>query len=293
MHPAPSVIVFTVLSGLGFGFLGVLSLGAVPATGWTAFWLWGLGAGLATAGLVASTFHLGHPARALRAFTQWRTSWLSREAWASTLTLLLVAPVGLMALFGTVAPRALAWPAAAGCALTVVCTAMIYTQITAVPRWNFWTTPVLFAGFALTGGLILTASAAAPVSCIALGLLMIVTFHLGDGRFAARGSTLGSATGLAAVGTPSVFEQPHTGGNYLMREMIHVVGRKHARRLRVIAVVCAALIPGAITALSLGLTGVAVATAVHLTGAFAARWLFFAEAEHVVGLYYGQRQSMS
>jgi DMSO reductase anchor subunit len=27
----------------------------------------------------------------------------------------------------------------------------------------------------------------------------------------------------------------------------------------------------------------------HLIGAFAARWLFFAQAEHVVGLYYGKR----
>jgi DMSO reductase anchor subunit len=27
----------------------------------------------------------------------------------------------------------------------------------------------------------------------------------------------------------------------------------------------------------------------HTTGTFAQRWLFFAEAEHVVGLYYGKR----
>ena len=29
--------------------------------------------------------------------------------------------------------------------------------------------------------------------------------------------------------------------------------------------------------------------AAHLMGALAHRWLFFAEAEHVVGLYYGRR----
>ena len=87
MHPAPSVIVFTVLSGLGFGCLGLLALGLIAATGWTAFWLWGLGYGLAVAGLVASTFHLGHPERALLAFTQWRTSWLSREAVCAVATL--------------------------------------------------------------------------------------------------------------------------------------------------------------------------------------------------------------
>jgi hypothetical protein len=27
----------------------------------------------------------------------------------------------------------------------------------------------------------------------------------------------------------------------------------------------------------------------HVAGVLAARWLFFAEAEHVVGLYYGVR----
>ena len=27
----------------------------------------------------------------------------------------------------------------------------------------------------------------------------------------------------------------------------------------------------------------------HLAGVLASRWLFFAEAEHVVGLYYGRR----
>jgi len=27
----------------------------------------------------------------------------------------------------------------------------------------------------------------------------------------------------------------------------------------------------------------------HIAGVLASRWLFFAEAEHVVGLYYGKR----
>jgi DMSO reductase anchor subunit len=27
----------------------------------------------------------------------------------------------------------------------------------------------------------------------------------------------------------------------------------------------------------------------HISGLFISRWLFFAEAEHVVGLYYGKR----
>jgi DMSO reductase anchor subunit len=89
MHPAPSVILFSVLSGAGFGLLAYLGLGVVTPAGWVAFWWWGLGYGLAVIGLLASTFHLGNPQRAWRAFTQWRSSWLSREAWASVATLLL------------------------------------------------------------------------------------------------------------------------------------------------------------------------------------------------------------
>ena len=38
MHPAPSVIIFTALSGLGFGLLTWLGFGYPDVTGWVAFW---------------------------------------------------------------------------------------------------------------------------------------------------------------------------------------------------------------------------------------------------------------
>ncbi len=115
-----------------------------------------------------------------------------------------------------------------------------------------------------------------------------MAFRDGDGRFAARARRWRPRRGWAGIGTARVFEQPHTGGNYLMREMIHVVGRRHALKLRVIAVV-AVFLPALILVISDGPAAIAVALACHLVGAFAARWLFFAEAEHVVGLYYGKR----
>ena len=79
MHPAPSVIIFTTLSGLGFGMLAWMGLGLPAVTGWIAFVMFAIGFGLAVGGLLASTFHLGHPERAWKAFSQWRSSWLSRE----------------------------------------------------------------------------------------------------------------------------------------------------------------------------------------------------------------------
>jgi sulfite dehydrogenase (quinone) subunit SoeC len=287
VNPAPSVIVFTVLSGAGFGLMAFLALG-MPAPGWPAFLHWALAYALATGGLIASTFHLGHPERAWRAFTQWRTSWLSREAWAATATLLMLAPVALCHILGVTPPRALAWPGAALCGVTTLCTAMIYAQIAAVPRWNHGITPALFVVFAVTGGMVLTANPWAPLAAVILGLTIITAFTIGDTLFAKRGQTTGTATGLGAIGVTTVFEQPHTGGNYLLREMMFAVGRKHARNLRVVAVVCAAVIPAVIMGLSLSWPAIALAAIFHLTGAFAARWLFFAQAEHVVGLYYGQ-----
>ena len=287
MNPAASVIVFTVFSGMGFGLLAFLGLGYPQPVGWGAFFHWGLAYGLAVGGLVASTLHLGNPRRALLAFSQWRTSWLSREAWASVATLLILAPVALSDWLGLGIPRVFAGMGAVGAAAVILCTAMIYTQLATVPRWNHWSTPVVFFSFALAGGAILAGhERLAELSCSWLALCLIWVFRAGDGRFAARGQSMATATGLG-FGEVTVFEQPHTGQNYLMREMIYVVGRKHAMKLRVIAVVLAGVLPAIILRLFPG--ALLPAAAVHLVGALLARWLFFAEAEHVVGLYYGMR----
>lgn len=288
MHPAPSVIVFTVLSGMGFGFLALLGL--FGASGWAAFVLWGLGYGLAVAGLVASTFHLGNPQRALLAFTQWRTSWLSREGWAAVLTLLLLAPQALSDWLGLGWGRGFGIAGALGCGVTVVCTSMIYAQLKTVPRWHHWTTPAVFMAFAVAGALVLAGNGVLglPALCV-LGVLMAVQWRGGAGRFAAARSSMESATGLGRIGRVSVFEQPHTGGNYLMREMIFTVGRKHASRVRMIAMVAGVMLPAMALAWVPGPAAVVLAVGAHLVGALAHRWLFFAEAEHVVGLYYGQR----
>ncbi|WP_372838527.1 dimethyl sulfoxide reductase anchor subunit family protein [Phaeovulum sp.] len=291
MHPAPSVILFTVLSGAGFGFLAFLGAGLVGASGWAAFGLWFLGYALAVGGLLASVFHLGNPRRATRAFSQWRTSWLSREAWASVATLTLLAPVALSDWLGFDWPRSWGLLAAALCLATIGTTSMIYAQLKTVPRWHHWITPVSFAVFALSGGAILSGDGRwAAAMLVALGFVLPALWQIGDGRFAAAGVGIGSATGLGAIGKVTVFEQPHTAPNYLMREMIYVVGRKHVLRLRVLAYGLAVLAPLLVVlVLPGGAARVALAALLHLTGALAARWLFFAQAEHVVGLYYGQR----
>lgn len=295
MHPAPSVIVFTVLSGLGFGLLAFLGLGLPAPQDWGAFFHWGLGYALAVGGLLSSTFHLGHPERAWRALTQWQTSWLSREGVASIVTLLLLAPVALSDWLGLGWSRLPGQVGAVLALVTIFTTSMIYAQLKTVPRWNHWSTPVLFESFAVAGGAMLAGHALiALYAMVWLGLFMAWVFVDGETRFARRGQTIGTATGLGRIGTVSVFEQPHTSPNYLMREMIHVIGRKHAAKLKSIALLLAAVLPALI--LLLAATGRAplipalvLAAACHLVGAFTQRWLFFAQAEHVVGLFYGQR----
>jgi DMSO reductase anchor subunit len=290
MHPAPSVILFTALSGIGFGLLTFLCLGLPALTGWTAALSYGAGVALAVAGLVSSTFHLGHPERAILAFSQWRSSWLSREAWAAVLALLLVGlhAIGPVFLGQRFAIAGLA--AAALCLATVFATASIYTQIRAVPRWSQPMTPVLFLAISLAGGALLAGQAlAAVLALIAAAAAQARVWHVGDGAFARAGTTLVSATGLSD-GAVRAFEPPHTGRNYLLDEMVHVVGRRHAAKLRRIGFTAAFVVPLAVTLLTGGaIWAMWAAAAVHLGGVLALRWLFFAEAEHVVGLYYGRR----
>lgn len=287
MHPALSVIFFTVLSGAGFGFLFMLDAGVLRPTGLGALPAFVLAYGLAIAGLLSSTLHLGNPQRALRAFTQWRTSWLSREGWAAVAALAVSAPAALGALGGRV-PGLTGAAGAALCLLTILCTSMIYAQLKTVPRWSHWTTPALFLAYAACGGALLSGrTLLAFVACLVLALVLLLSFRLGDRQFARRGSTLASATGLGPEVRP--FAPPHTSPNYVMREMIHVVGRKHARKLRVSAVALSAILPALLLILLPGGLAAGIpAFALHLAGAFVQRWLFFAEAEHVVSHYYGR-----
>src|SRR5262245_44681387 len=86
MHPAVSIIVFTTLSGLGYGLAAMLGLnlldpGAVATKAGHI-----LALALIAAGLLSSTLHLGNPQRAWRALSQWRSSWLSREGVLALLT---------------------------------------------------------------------------------------------------------------------------------------------------------------------------------------------------------------
>src|SRR6476469_9864411 len=151
MNPALSVIFFTTLSGAGYGLLAWAALAAITGQAPTRPLLVSVALALvlSTLGLVSSVFHLGKPARAWRAFSQWRTSWLSREGVASLATA--AAALALLAalLPGMLDANALGAPVQLNvvgdatalfawlCAgVTVYCPAMISASLKPFPAWR-------------------------------------------------------------------------------------------------------------------------------------------------------------
>jgi len=189
------------------------------------------------------------------------------------------------------------------CLLTVHATSMIYASLRTVRAWaNAWTPPVylvlsLASGAVLANALAHLCGLARTYDGLALaGLVLAAAVKAAYWRSVAAGvsaSTPESATGLGALGRVRLLDPPHTGSNYLMREMGFRIARKHAARLRRVVLVAGFVLPAALTLATMALSGVAagaaalVAALSAVLGLVVERWLFFAEATHVVTLYYG------
>ncbi|MGD9829234.1 MAG: dimethyl sulfoxide reductase anchor subunit family protein [Hyphomicrobiaceae bacterium] len=315
MHPAYSVILFTTASGAGYGLIVLAALaatfGLVPPTRWLGLVVFGLGLGMVTAGLLSSTFHLGRPERAWRAVSQWRTSWLSREGVAAIVT---YAPAGLLALIWIVVERLgvigglLALATAAAALFTVYCTGMIYAALRTVRQWHQpLVAPIYIVLSLATGAVLLNLllelflvetrwSPLLTTLLLVVALVMKLAYWRAiDGE--ARTYTAGAATGLGHLGKIRTLEPPHTLPNFVMREMGYEIGRKHATRLRIVAIVLGFVVPALLTLVTLSsnpLIGVAAAIPAAVSaavGVIVERWLFFAEAEHVVMLFYGRERA--
>jgi len=315
LHPAPSIILFTTASGAGYGLLFLLALGAplglMPSDRWLGATGLALALGLITLGLLASMAHLGHPERAWRAVSQWRSSWLSREGAIALLTYLpaLALSIGWVGFEKTGGGVALCGLLAAlGAALTVWCTGMIYASLKPVRQWHQPLVAPLYLAFALMSGALLLhlllawfglprgfAGGLALVATVLAFVLKTVYWRTVDA--AAPASTPESATGLGAEGLVRMIEPPHTQTNYLLSEMGFVIGRRHARKLRRLAYAFGLGGAALLTLLALAISGLlagvlaALAALSGITGIAIERWLFFAEATHTTMLYYGRRPS--
>lgn len=310
MHPAYSVILFTTASGAGYGLLIWLALlgafDAIPIS-------WGIGlAGFAISlamisiGLLSSTLHLGRPERAWRAMSQWRSSWLSREGVIAVATYV---PAGLLALLWIFTlqldnnGKLLAGVTAVMALLTVYCTGMIYASLRTIRQWhNTLVTPIYLALALATGAVwtnaVLVVAEAQPswlplltaILLVIAAVFKYVYWRTIDAE--SRTYTVEAATGLGAFGKVRALEPAHTQPNFVMREMGYKVARSHAMKLRKLVALFAFAIPAALVLLpfthpALRTAAALLAVGIVMLGVAIERWLFFAEAEHVVTLYYG------
>ena len=310
MNPAYSIIFFTVSSGAGYGLLALLGLaasshGKASSMGFAVVSV-GIALILIVAGLLSSTAHLGRPERAWRALSQWRSSWLSREGIAAIATFPVA--LGFAATWSGIIDAPV-WIAPLGIVsallsmITVYCTGMIYASLKTIPAWHTHFTVPTYLAFALaTGsgllnvtsfafgifqtnaGRILTLIALFAIfAAIVLKWLYWRKLRVDDGQY-----SMADATGLG----PGVrqWEVPHTSTNFIMKEMGYQVARSHGRKLQRICMIL--LDVGFFTAfLSPRWPWLVFVTAtVLLFAAWVERWLFFAQGEHVVQLFYGKQR---
>ena len=311
MNPAYSVIFFTTASGAGYGLLFLLALfgalNGVPIDPWFGAIGLGLGTALVTGGLLSSTMHLGHPERAWRAYSQWKSSWLSREGVLATTTYV---PLILTA-WGWVIMGAIdgnfafiAALLALMCVLTVHSTGMIYATLRTISAWHNRLTVPGYLAFALLSGSAWFHALAqifgyqTPEIALVVIIALFLCFYIKRKYWRSIDmypgpSTPESATGLHDLGKVQLLDPPTMTENFVQREMGYTIARKHGQKLRRLCFISYFLIPIVLTGLTssadpwLAIPGTLIAAISVSVGVVIERWLFFAEAKHVSMLYYG------
>ncbi len=311
MNPAYSVIFFTTASGAGYGLIFLLALfgalNGVPIDPWFGAIGLGLGTALVTGGLLSSTIHLGHPERAWRAYSQWKSSWLSREGVLATTTYV---PLILTA-WGWVIMGAIdgnfafiAALLALMCVLTVHSTGMIYATLRTISAWHNRLTVPGYLAFALLSGSAWFHALAqifgyqTPEIALVVIIALFLCFYIKRKYWRSIDmypgpSTPESATGLHDLGKVQLLDPPTMTENFVQREMGYSIARKHGQKLRRLCFISYFLIPIVLTGLTssadpwLAIPGTLIAAISVSVGVVIERWLFFAEAKHVSMLYYG------
>ena len=315
MHPALSIIFFTVVSGAGYGlFMLTAAAGLIdglisPSLGAQAVLIALI---MVTVGLLSSSLHLANPKNAWRAFFRFRTSWLSREAVFAVLFYLPAALYGAAWMMEVNADSfwwlMLSLLVFAGALLTVFSTGMIYACLKTIRQWNTPMTPANYILISLMHGAMLllclyslspTAETGAIQGLIAsalaatfLAALMKVIHYFWIGKPA--GPSLNTATGFNRA-TVRLLDIGHSGDNFLTQEFSFTVSPRRIMLLRIAGFFLSFLIPLFVLAMALAGFWHAIAAAwcfaFSLPGVLIERWLFFAEARHVVNLYHGMQRT--
>ena len=308
MHPALSIIFFTVASGSGFGLFMMVSIyslfSKLDAESFAT--ICAIGFILIILGLFSSTLHLANPKNAWRAFSRFRTSWLAREA----VIAIVFFPIVLFWItgwwLGLAEQSYILWVIASfltlGLALaTVFATGMIYACLKTIPQWHNAMTPLNYILLSMmTGSLLMLAILETidtmPIIILTLSLVLVIVSAISKLIYYAwigmpQGPTIATATGFTR-GSVQLLDVGHTSGTFLTDEFGYVITKNKSLLLRISVFVLAFVLPALL--LIAVMTQTIVATPLMLIsflsafiGVLIERWLFFAEARHVVNLYHG------
>ena len=309
MQPAFSVIFLTTLAGAAQGLFLALygtelsGLGALTALESQQFLSTASAVALVLTGLglLASFFHLGHPERAWRSATMWRTSWLAREVIALPLFMLGLFLYAVAHWFGLGNTKLIGAVTVLLCLTLFVATAMIYASVRFLQEWASPLTLVNYLLLGCASGLTLATLLAAgfgmmalvtpyALAAAALTLLAWVTRSASlvrNARLKPK-SSLQSAIGIKH---PRIVQkaQGFMGGSFNTREFFH--GRS-AQLLRSVKWAFLLLVfPLPLLSLALGVNTAStvlllLAFVLQYLGLLAERWFFFAQANHPQNLYY-------
>jgi len=180
---------------------------------------------------------------------------------------------------------------------------MIYGSLKTIRQWNNALTPVNFVLLGLAAGatlytcLTLFQGIFTPrvltvtVATIAAAAFSKLVYFAWIGQPA--GPTINTALGFTRA-TVQLLDVGHSSDTFLTKEFGFSVARAKIIWARIITVLLGFIVPLVLLTGLLGEPGAvhAVAAAVLVfAGVFVERWLFFAEARHVVTLYHGQQRT--
>jgi len=148
------LVIFTIIVQLAMGMIlmcvgfdGYLASKAGMETAQKVMqWVVFLTAPLLIIGLLVSLFHLGHPEKAMKAFYNIRSSWLSREGLLMGILTMTLCFLAILHIFGPVSReviKPILWTATVMSLVLVFCMSKTYLLRT-VPSWNRNTTPIAF-----------------------------------------------------------------------------------------------------------------------------------------------------
>jgi DMSO reductase anchor subunit len=253
---------------------------------------------------------LANPKNAWRAFFRFRTSWLSREAVFSVLFYPCVA-LYMLGLWLTQGVPGV-WMALVGALVlllalaTVFATGMIYASLRTIPQWNSPLVPTNYLLLSLASGAVLltgvmVAFGETPAVPARLALVLLVTAALAKAVYffwigKPQGPTINTAVGVTRARV-KLMESGQSSDNFLNREFGYETDAARINQLRLVVYVCGFILPFlllvallSIDASPMALTLALLAPVLLGIGLLAERWLFFAEARHVVNLFYGRQQ---